>query len=326
MSASSQESWGQMTAHNSEDRDGGTNRAKGDGPVSHWEQFTYSRTYFTLKLIGKFIGALGLLATLATFVIVYRPHSHETDSERVHKLSLGSDIHAVERDLGGDNRLTTYLGDSGAYQMGPQGPTKGLSVRIYRLNKIFVQVGYQTSSGAVVEWIVQSCDPKVQIQLDRSMSNGSSNDKVTLNKTTLAEMTSSSLPQRAFYNTPVDGPGERLEFSPPDKSTEYTSEIWGTTDGLCDSRWLGKGTEPLLEWDGGDHQPIDVVAKKVPWSELRRFRSEKLLNLYGQARPVYDIGKFPLLPGHGTPVEITGKYLPTPTWWPSWPGPSTSAS
>lgn len=298
--------------------------ASADGvKTGRWKRFASSHRFLPQKpltAIAAFVAFLAAVAAVVSKVEDAWPRPKKSDIDRVHTLSLGSDIDAVERNLGTDKRLTTYSGNSGSYRMGPQGPTQGLSVRIYRLHRIFVQVGYQTASGTVVEWVVQSCDPNVKINFLRSHRDA----MATLNQTTLYQMTSGSLPVRAQYRTPTDGAGERLEFSAPDVASDQTSEIWGTNDGLCDSPWIGNGKEPLMDWSGGPKRAISYgTFKEVTWNELQRFRSGKEVNLYGQARPVDDVNNFPLLPGNGTPAEITGQFLPTPT---SWPTPSRSAS
>ncbi|MCC5481322.1 hypothetical protein, partial [Streptomyces barringtoniae] len=70
---------------------------------------------------------------------------------------------------------------------------------------------------------------------------------------------------------------------------------------------------PWLSWDSAAQKPADVTGRALSRSETERFRSGKLVNLYGQAWPVHDVNDFPLLPGHGTPDEITYRYLPAPT-------------
>ncbi|MGW6835418.1 hypothetical protein ACWGCI_18695 [Streptomyces sp. NPDC054949] len=277
-----------------------------------WQRFASTKRFLPTKpisAIGAFVAFLAAIVGIIVGVKELIPPPQKSPVERVQSLSLGSDIDAVERSLGVKNRLITYPGESGSYRSGPEGPTKGLSVRIYRLDRIFVQIGYQPVSGTVVEWVVQSCNPEVKIQLPRVSGD---NTRVTLNQSTLGEV-SSDLPERASYSSPADGAHERLEFSQPSVASSNTGEVWGTNHGRCDSQWRGRYDEPVLEWNGGSQKATrSSKSEEVPSSELQDFRSNKVVNLYGQARPVNGVEEFPLLPGHGTPVEITGEYLPMP--------------
>ncbi len=298
------------------DRPEGTANVTNHDGDNRWERFARSKRFLPtrpLAAIGALAGFLAAVGGIITAVQAVWPHSKKSDLERVHSLSLslGSDIDAVERNLGTNNRLTTYIGDSANYRNPPEGPTKDLFVRIYRLGLIFVQVGYQKSSGTVVEWIVQSCDPQVKIEFRRFDTT------LTLNQTTFAQVTSGDLPSRARYSTWADIPSEQLEFSSPAGASNYISEIWGTNGSCFHSSWRGAGDEPLIQWnatpiEGDTRKPIDA-GKEISWKDLQRYRHEKVVNLYGQAGPLDHVNRFPLLPGHGPPFEVTQKYLFAPS-------------
>ncbi|MCC5481281.1 hypothetical protein, partial [Streptomyces barringtoniae] len=233
-----------MTDHEPEDGSGhtvDTERTQG-----RWERFASSRRFVPQKPLAAVVGLVGFLAAVAGLVSGIEamwPHKRESDIARVHSLLLGSDIDAVERSLGGENRVATYRGDSDDYSIKPQGPTSGLLVRIYRLHRVFVQVGYRANSGTVAEWVVQSCDPKVKIKFSRSGADANPPPTVTLNQTTMSQMTRGNIPSRVQYRTYADASSERLEFSAPSVASGATSEVWGTSGGLCDSPWRGAGEE-----------------------------------------------------------------------------------
>jgi hypothetical protein len=235
------------------------------------------------------------------FILINRPHKEETVGERLQQLKLNSSRESVEAVLG--IPVAKYRGDDATtYRYEPVGPTHGISVRIYRLGQVFVQVGYDASD-SVKEWVVQSCDQKVKIELPRANGRG----VIVLNGDTFHEV-SQAKPLKALYRYPADSAPERLEFLSGDATDFGVGEVWGVGPG-CDSHWVGRGEEPAFEWNGDGHRPTDLMANTLPFSVLEGYRSGKLVNLYGQADGVWAGNTtFPLLPGHGTPMEVIASY------------------
>ncbi|MER5222854.1 hypothetical protein [Streptomyces flaveus] len=227
-------------------------------------------------------------------------------AEKIKSLDLGLDIDLFERTLGRDTRISTYAGDSDDFAIykAEGGVARQLTVRIYKVEGFYIQVG-ANRTGTVIVMIVQACDPANKLTMSRQ------GRPVTLNETRFEEM-SPEPPKRASYNIPASNPAEFLEFSSPAEVDDGVGEVWGSGP-ACNSGWSGKAEEPLINWNGTENGAAPSLfaatdSKAVdPWQELKRFRHGKILNLYGKAAPVYVPADFPLLPGHGTPEEIISR-------------------
>jgi hypothetical protein len=174
------------------------------------------------------------------------------------------------------------VGASAEYLASILGPPRtrfsesGFRMAVYGKAKVIVLVKFD-AQGVARMVVFQVCDPQIQVKVDRVLPDLGA---VTLNKDRFSDV-QQDLPSRALYNTPIDNPASRIEYSDLIGPDRGVGEVWGVGS-ACDSSWQGVGNEPPLDWGGAAEKPVDSPFP-VSASGLERFRQGKVVNLYGQS-------------------------------------------